>query len=352
MIISDNPNPELIEFQNLMSKTDEFLNADAVKREDYYAVRSGHPLEKDVFEAIKECAKGTSFQNSIQLVSGSSFPDIVAKKYYGVEVKSTKENHWTSIGSSILESTRNQDVKRIYLTFGKLGKPVEFLSRPYEECLSGIAVTHYPRYQIDMRLKNGETIFDKMGIPYDELRQMDNPVVPVSKYYRSKLKDGESLWWAANGEENVVSPVVRLWKTLTSEQKNDLIVQGYVLFPELLNMKNLKTKYDRFALWITTQGIVNSNVRDCFSAGGQVAMPTRSGNYIKMPAAFGRIAQNRDKIVSWLIHESEEVLQANWKVKRISDKRIRQWCELIAAEASYSLDYNEVYDVLSVIFSL
>ena len=75
------------------------------------------------------------------MVSGASFPDIVAKKYYGVEVKSTIKNQWKSIGSSILESTRDQNVERIYLTFGKLGKPVAFRSRPYEQFLSGISVT-------------------------------------------------------------------------------------------------------------------------------------------------------------------------------------------------------------------
>ena len=57
-------------------------------------------------------------------------------------------------------------IERIYMTFGKLGgNPIEFLSKPYEQCLYGIAVTHMPRYLIDMRLNQGETIFDKMGVP-------------------------------------------------------------------------------------------------------------------------------------------------------------------------------------------
>ena len=111
MIISENPKPSLTEFKRLMAATDQFLNQDASVREDYYTGRSGHPLERDVFNAVTECAKGTTFQDSIQLVSGSSFPDIIANKYYGIEVKSTQQNHWTSIGSSILESTRIQDVE-------------------------------------------------------------------------------------------------------------------------------------------------------------------------------------------------------------------------------------------------
>lgn len=219
MIVAENSTPSLTDFRLLMSKTDALLNAEAVDKQDYYAKRNSSLLETDVYEALCRCAVHTPFENTISLVSGSSFPDIVASRFYGVEVKSTIKNHWKSIGSSILESTRDPNVERIFLTLGKLGKPVSFMSRPYEECLSGISVTHYPRYQIDMELPAGQTIFDKMGISYDELRKMDNPVAPVSTYYKSKLKPGESLWWAAE-EESVAPPILRLWTSLSSEQKN------------------------------------------------------------------------------------------------------------------------------------
>ena len=164
MIISVNPTPTMAEFALLMKRTDQLLTNDAAKRPKYYVTRNGSPLEDDVKAALDECAIGTPFENTIEKISGQKFPDIVAAKLYGVEVKSTKENHWTSTGSSILESSRVADVERIFMTFGKLGgNPIAFRSRPYEECLSGIAVTHMPRYLIDMRLNQGETIFDKMG---------------------------------------------------------------------------------------------------------------------------------------------------------------------------------------------
>ncbi len=194
MIVSVNPKPPINAFVRLMKQTDAFLNQDALKRPAYYACRSGSSLEEDITEALLMCAKGSPFENSIQRVPNQKFPDIIAARYYGVEVKSTKENHWTSTGSSILESSRIPHVERIFMTFGKLGgNPIEFLSKPYEDCLSGIAVTHMPRYLIDMRLKPGETIFDKIGISYEDLHQIENPIVPVSKYYRSQLKPGERL---------------------------------------------------------------------------------------------------------------------------------------------------------------
>ena len=248
-------------------------------------------VRRHFYEALTRAAYRTPFEGSIQLVSGAAFPDIVANNYYGVEVKSTNKNHWRSIGSSILESTRIQSVERIFLTFGKLGAPVEFRSRPYEECLYGSSVTHYPRYQIDMELRPGETIFDKMGVPYDVLRKMNNPVELVSRYYKSQLKPGESLWRADTGniEEESAPPTVKLWTALSADMKEVLTVQGYALFPEVLQSGSPK-KYNRYALWLVTkQGVVNTNIRDSFSAGGKVPMRTTEGIDVLMPAAFGRI---------------------------------------------------------------
>ncbi len=349
MIYSENSKPSLQAFRDLMKKTDSFLNHDAQNREDYYCHQNGKLLEEDVFQAMDRCAFGTPFQGSIQLVSGAFFPDIVAGNFFGVEVKSTEKNRWTSTGSSILESTRIPNIERIFLTFGKLGKPVQFLSRPYEECMADIAVTHYPRYKIDMRLKPGETIFDKIGISYEKLRIMENPVVPVSQYYKAHLKDGESLWWASGNlrEENSLPPTVRLWTTLSADKKEQYKVHGCVLFPEVFN-----SHYDRYALWLATQnGIINTSVRDSFSSGGQVTMHLAKGIEIKMPAVFGRI-KKYSKLIVELINECDETtLMEYWQVDNIEKDRIKQWCQLVAKVTSTSIDPNTTWKVLCDIFS-
>lgn len=349
MIFSTNKKPPISVFQNIMKTTDCLLNEDALHREDYYTKRSGKAVEQDVYRAVNEAAKGTDFEGTIKLVSGASFPDIVASKFYGIEVKSTEKNHWTSIGSSILESTRNQNVERIYLTFGKLGKPVKFLSRPYEECLSGIAVTHYPRYQIDMRLKEGETIFDKMGIPYDELRLMKNPVEPVSEYYKKRLKPGESLWWTSNNADTSSPATIKLWTSLSPQRKNMLIAQAYAMFPEILGNSN--NKYNRCALWlVTSKSIVNTNIRDSFSAGGRVALPNKNGIFIKVPKSFGHINEHRYLIQATIESSDEQLLREYWKVNKISNNRMSQWCHLISCFADKSIGYATAWDILSVIF--
>ena len=230
-----------------------------------------------------------------------------------------------------------------------MGKPVQFVSRPYEECLSGIAVTHYPRYQIDMRLQPGETIFDKMGVSYDDLRVMDNPVAPVSQYYKSHLKPGESLWWANDNFDNYAPPTVQLWTNLTKEEKEQYAVQGYVLFPEILS--NSSTKYNRFALWLATQqGIVNTNIRDSFSAGGQVMLPLQNGCIILMPAAFGRIKKYRSYIVDTLQELDEEVLRSSWNVNIIEPIRLRQWIEIASNAANSTVGNGVAKDILTNIF--
>ncbi|MBE6538337.1 MAG: hypothetical protein E7671_02605 [Ruminococcaceae bacterium] len=345
MIVSVNPKPTMLEFVSLMKHTDDLLNHDALQRPKYYANRGGSPLEDDVTAALTECAKGTPFENTIEKVSGQKFPDIVAAKFYGVEVKSTKENHWTSTGSSILESSRIADVERIFMTFGKLGgNPIEFMSRPYEECLYGIAVTHMPRYLIDMRLKQGETIFDKMGLPYDKLRLMDNPVAPVAKYYRSQLKPGESLWWTGNSADETVSATIRLWSTVPIEEKRRYTAYGCVNFPEIFG-----GNYDRYALWLTSQGVVDPHIRDQFSAGGQEPMLLSDGSIINFPGVYRRVKNNIDFFIKIMCQENTQAfVECSTLDAYTLNKRLMAWADSVSRVSK--MDYAISMDALKTMF--
>jgi len=228
------------------------------------------------------------------------------------------------------------------------------MSRPYEEVLSGISVTHYPRYQIDMELQKGDTIFDKMGIPYDSLRKMDNPVAPVSEYYKSKLKPGESLWWATETAEEVEAPaIIRLWTSLNAEQKNTYTVRGYALFPEILG--NSPTKYQRYALWLARDcSIINTNIRDQFSAGGKVSIQTTQGTFEKMPAAFGRIKKYHELIEETVNNANPDTLKEYWQVSDVSSDRMKQWCKIVStvATTNNALDCSQIYKMLCGVFCL
>ncbi len=348
MLISENTKPALTEFQKLMKKTDKFLNLDAKKRPSYYAKRSGTVLEDDVKAALDECSKGTPFFNTIEKISGAKFPDIIAgnPKIYGVEVKSTEKDHWVTTGSSILESTRVESVERIYLTFGKLGGArVEFVSRPYEDCLYSIAVTHMPRYRIDMRLQKGESIFDKMGVSYDDLRQMPNPVIPVARYLRSQLKEGETLWWVGDMVDEDVSYKLRVWNNLSYQEQTDYIAYAFLNYPEIIN-----GDYDAYSLWLASQGVVNAHLRDAFTAGGKEE-ETLNGIVYRLPGIYRRIKNNKDKIIELL--KSGNCPDSNAGDYLIGEtdfeQRLIAWCNKIA---SYTVSsYRDVsYDTCMQFF--
>lgn len=329
MIISHNNKPTLSEFSSLVDKATMCLNKDAQCNMGYFLTRNAQKLEDDVLNALNVSAKGTVFEDSIVKVSGQRFPDIVAGKYFGVEVKSSKDVNWITLGGSINESTRIEDVERIFLTFGKLVAPVEFKSRPYEECLSEVVVTHYPRYKIDMSLKNGETIFDKMNISYDELRKKENPISDVIRYYKQNLKKGERLWWMDDHDEqsservDTSSAKVRLWKTLEQNEKQKLIVCGYAFFPEILGSN--QDKYDNLSLWLVSKyGIVSTSMRDTFSAGGKVYMTVNGISQLVSRSVYN-LFDNFQQIKEQILIASNETLKDVWNVSQIKSDRIKQW---------------------------
>lgn len=143
--------------------------------------------------------------------------------------------------------------------------------------------------------------------------------------------------------------MVKLWTALSLEMKEQCAIQGYVLFPEILS--NSSTKYNRYALWLATQnGIVNTNIRDSFSAGGQIPMSLSSGVLVKMPAAFGRIKKYRYEIIKTIDNIEDDILKTYWGVKSIAQNKIHQWIQLVATSANTTVGYSVAYAVLHKIF--
>lgn len=257
-------------FADFMHKTEDCFNQRSKQDPNLYKNVKPTELEKITEGVLKEIAPSTPFDpNEIKLISGHKFPDIVAEKYYGVEVKSTKENKWTSTGSSIVESTRIDDVDNIFMFFGKLGgNPPEFRCRPYQDCLYDIAVTHSPRYLIDMSLRHGETIFDKIGCQYDTLRNSPDAIDKVKQYYKKQAKKhgNQMPWWMNDAETEPIGVNMRLWNDANSSEHAELRAQMLVLFPEMVN-----SKYGNAAMWLAgAKGIIDPSFRDRYSAGGKV----------------------------------------------------------------------------------
>jgi hypothetical protein len=332
MIISANPEPNRSEFDALLKSTLIELNNHALKSSKAISILTGNKLEPYVKNVMSDLAIGTVFENSIEEIGGQKFPDIVAKKYYGVEVKTTTQNHWKTTGNSVLESTRVEDVERIFMLFAKLASPIEFRCRPYEDCLSEVVVTHSPRYLIDMNLEEGKTIFDKIKMPYDTLRKTENPLRQIVDYYKSKLKPGEDLWWIDQENSKPSNLVIKIWNNLSAKEKQEIKNKAMVYFPELFS--NSSDKFGRLAIWLVTQeGVVCPNIRDLFTAGGKGTIETSGAVYQNVPRIFLNLSDNIDFVIETIEQTSPTELSEYWGVKTSDKKKIADWIELVSAHA-------------------
>lgn len=319
------------EFRRIIDRANADLNECAKYRKDYFLQRNAQLLEEDVAEALERQTKGTSFEGTIEIISGQKFPDIIVSQRYGVEVKSSKDEKWITLGGSVNESTRVKGIEKIFLTFGKLIDPVEFRTRPYEECLSEVVVTHFPRYKIDMNLERGQTIFDKMGTTYDAIRQPPHETVhKIVNFYKKKLRDGESLWWTGsqgNPEENTSAPMtVRLSGKLSKEERDVFVAQGFAFFPSIFSSGS--KKYENFFLWLATNhGVLAS--RDFFTAGGCKDMTIGKLTFSKVPRKLINLYVHRRAVLASINEASDELLCETWGVSDLRSSRLEQWIQIV-----------------------
>jgi hypothetical protein len=333
MIVSLNTDPNRSEFDLLLNSTLAELNIHAKNHSKKVETLLGRNLEPYVRDVMTDLAVGTAFENSIELIGGQKFPDIVAKKYYGIEVKTTTQNHWKTTGNSVLESTRVESVERIFMLFAKLASPIEFRCRPYEEVLSEVVVTHSPRYLIDMNLAKGKTIFDKINLPYETLRKKENPIRPIVDYYKSKLKPGEELWWMdAENNSKPSNIIIKIWSNLSKKEKQELKNNAMIYFPELFGNSN--DKFGRLAIWLVTrEAVVCPNVRDLFTAGGKRDYIVGTKTYQNVPRIFLNLFDNIPSIIETILQTSAFELSEYWNTKTNDDTKINDWIILIAENA-------------------
>lgn len=326
MVVSLNPEPSKTIFQSLLVKTIEQLDIESRKNQKKYLNLLGNKLEDVVADVMIKNAKGTPFEDSIKLISGQKFPDIIANNYYGVEVKSTKQNHWTTTGNSVFEGTRVDGIERIFMLFGKMATPIEFKCRPYEDCLSEIVVTHSPRYLINMDLQKGQTIFDKLDIPYDTLRKTPNPIKPITDYYRQFLKPGDEVWWLDQDEPKSTGMIIKLWNNLSIEMRKNYMLKSMIVFPEIFS--NRPDKFNRLAAWLVNmEGIVCPNVRDQFTAGGTGQIIWEKKSYSRIPKIIIKMKDSLNEIKEILNSTDKDVLKNYWG--KSFDNRVSTWIDLV-----------------------
>lgn len=337
----------------LLSKSVESMNLDAASNKSKFYRMNGGDVERYSFDVFKRTAYEAKIDSSrIELISGQSFPDIrIRNTEYGVEVKSTQQNSWKSTGSSIVESTRLPDVDRIYMLFGKLGGTPEFKCKPYQDCLYDIAVTHSPRYLINMELQKPSTIFSKMGIDYDQFR-LESESVKVSRvrrYYineaqmksKYRLRSGDMPWWV--GETGVADWT--FYNGLTSVEKNEMWVRMIILFPCIFDA-NVNEHYKKVALWLCDRySLICYNMRDMFSAGGQVKEFAGVKLEKGFPALFGRLIKNMDKIKEMLDNPDRHLrmdIMDFWTFDYNPDDLYSSWKRVLINTVESNKNYTHV----------
>lgn len=329
MIYVEKPDAKEKDFIALLAKSRELLLDFLRGKKNVSATY----FETIVFERMCEAAKGTNFEGSVRQTSVHAFPDIIANRYFGVEVKMTLSDHWTSTGNSVLESSRIEDVERIYIMFGKFGGKFDIRYRLYQECLPEISVTHSPRYRINMDLPVGKSIFDKIGIDYDTLRRDKNPIGKIKDYYRTQLKEGEELWWLDQEEtDKVVSPIIKPFRNLSDKEKENFVVEAMILFPEMFG--NSTTKFERAAAYLIAEyNSVSASLRDLFTAGGRVTLKIK-GKKVSVPQLAYRLHSRAKAIDKKLKTWDPETLIFYWRTDKLEKDRLKQWKKLLDAKFS------------------
>jgi len=231
-----------------------------------------------------------------------------------------------------LESTRVEGIERIFMLFGKMVKPIEFRYKPYEDCLSDVVVTHSPRYLINMELPYGETIFDKLNIPYDTLRNENNPIKVITDYYRKQLKPGEEVWWLDQDEPKSTSLIIKLWNNLPASKRKELMISAMAFFPEIFS--NHTDKFNSLSVWLVNDhGIVCPNIRDIFTAGGKGAINYNDKIYNNIPQIIIKLTDSINDIKETIATSNREELAYFWNIK--VNKPFENWIDLLISNTAH-----------------
>jgi hypothetical protein len=262
------------EFEKLLDVVIIQLRTEALKG----AFKDAKQFETRVREAVHKNLDNKKHKINFS-PHAQAFPDIAVGKF-GIEVKFTTNDTWRSIANSVLETNRIDEVKKVYLIFGKMGGSPDVKWGEYEKCVMHVRTSHVPRFEVE--INTSKSLFDQMGVTYDQFRvlEMADKMLCIRQYARSRLKDGERLWWLEDSpnEEHTLPMQARLYTKLSSQEKTTLRAEAVLLCPRIVDSGRSKNKYDDVVLYLLTyHGVLCHQARDLFSAGS-VANPTNDDN--------------------------------------------------------------------------
>ena len=274
---------------------------------------SNREFEDTVARTMKEAAKRTPFNGAIKQTDDLDFPDIIAGEFYGVEVKKSTKAIFKTTGNSIFEQTRIAGVDSIYIL---MATPEGVRWAHYEAAIQDIVVTHSPRYSINLDAK--ETIFEKMGISYDDFRALSQS----DKMERIRtLYDDSSLWWLSSKQEGFE---YRFWNGLPKEEKDAMRIDMMIVCPRVF-----ARDHQAAAVYCLGMGVINPSMRDVFSAGGKCKIKGK-----EYPQVYERLYNARDAVRNRFPHIDTEILASFWggDIKGNVKARWQQWLDKVKIE--------------------
>lgn len=244
-------------------------------------VREVAQAEADCLDQDEEAQHGalSAFANDFPLAltvdmvpPAQAFPDIVLGDV-GIEVKFTESDTWRCIANSVLETNKVHSVKHICVVYCKMGGVPEVRYDDWEHAVMHVRTSHVPRFELE--IGSEKSLFSIMGISYDDFSalEMSEKMVYIRNYARSRLKEGEHLWWLDDpsedsGQSHALPLNARLYTNLDMEEKNRMRAEAVLLCPQILSSGRSRHKYDDLVMFMLTyHGVLCHQARDLFSAG-------------------------------------------------------------------------------------
>ena len=312
-------------FENLLDEAVRQLGEDINRDSAYHESRA---FERRTLEVMKSVARKRRIQIS-PTYHPHAFPDIKANGF-GVEVKSTRQDSWESVGNSILESMRDLDVREVYVVLGKMGGMPGVRWGRYEDVVKHVRISHAPRFVIDVGDNEKESLFKRIGVTYAEFAKQTpaEKMRRVREYARKRQKPGERIWWL--DDEHTLDMRVRRFSDLGKGEQKKMRAEAAILCPQVVGSGRNLSKYDEaFHFLITYRGVLAT--RDMFSAGS-VTDGKRGGNHV-----LRGLRLIEPEMMSAIENLDLALFREYWpkrvKIPSNADARLRVWLKLADKEA-------------------
>ena len=254
------------------------------------------------------------------------FPDIPVGEF-GVEVKVNSSDAWRSVANSVFEGTRHENVKYVYVMFGKMGGTPEVKWGRYEDSVMHVRTSHVPRFEVE--IGTDRPLFVKFGLTYEQFCELpdEGKMRLIREYARGRLKEGEHLWWLEDKPEkeqqHSLDLQVRLFMHLEQEEKRRLRAEAALLCPQIAKPSRSKQKYEDAAMYLLTyRGVLCPQARDLFSAGS-VALRSdakRGGVYLQ------RALKDIESEMRLAARQLEDALFVEYRGESVPpENRIKEW---------------------------